>query len=549
MSYLDESEYDDRARDGRSGDGRPRDDRSGDDRSRDGRGSGGRRSTQPARPAWDAATYGTPEDLRRSRPPASSRGRGSSPDHGYADGGSTGGSDPYRSPSSADPYPADPSWTSPYQPDPYAASPYAASPYETEPYVTEPYTTEPYTTEPYTTEPHVAEPHPAEPIRSPSSYLEDLYPAATSANPYAPEAYVPDAHVPDTYAAARYAPDPYPAGSFSSGPYPANKPSSGSPDPDPYRVDPATGGWSSARRDRGDGSDPAQRYPGGLPSDDADAHADARQPSAGRAGRNLPAAIGVGVLLGAIAVASLFVWRPAFLGVLAVAVGVGIWEMVRAIRGSGANPPLIPLVAGGGLMMGLAWWGHADALTFGLMVTVLAAMVWRLADGSGNYGRDITAATLVAVYVPFLAGFAALLATPADGDLRVLVTLAGVVLSDTGGYIAGVLFGRHAMAPSVSPKKSWEGLAGSLVATGVGGALLLYFLFHVSFVWGAVFGVAVSVAAVLGDLGESMIKRDLGVKDMSQLLPGHGGLMDRLDSIVFAAPIAYVLLVLLAPPI
>jgi phosphatidate cytidylyltransferase len=105
------------------------------------------------------------------------------------------------------------------------------------------------------------------------------------------------------------------------------------------------------------------------------------------------------------------------------------------------------------------------------------------------------------------------------------------------------------MAPSVSPKKSWEGLAGSLVATGVGGALLLYFLFHVSFVWGAVFGVAVSVAAVLGDLGESMIKRDLGVKDMSQLLPGHGGLMDRLDSIVFAAPIAYVLLVLLAPPI
>ena len=135
------------------------------------------------------------------------------------------------------------------------------------------------------------------------------------------------------------------------------------------------------------------------------------------------------------------------------------------------NPPLIPLVAGGGLMTGLAWWGQADALTFGLIVTVLAAMVWRLADGAGGYGRDVTAATLVAVYVPFLAGFAALLASaPADGDLRVLVTLAGVVLSDTGGYVAGVFFGRHPMAPPVSPKKSWEGLAGSLVATGVGGA-------------------------------------------------------------------------------
>jgi phosphatidate cytidylyltransferase len=282
-----------------------------------------------------------------------------------------------------------------------------------------------------------------------------------------------------------------------------------------------------------------------MASDDSGAP----EPSGGKAGRNLPAAIAVGVLLGGIALASLLVWRPAFLGVLVVAVGVGVWELVRAIRTSDANPPLIPLVAGGALMMGLAWWGHGDALTFGLMVTVLAAMVWRLADGSPSFGRDIAAATLVAVYLPFLAGFAALLATPADGDRRVLVTLAGVVLSDTGGYIAGVLFGRHPMAPSVSPKKSWEGLVGSLVATAVGGALLLHFLFHVSFAWGAVFGLAVCVAAVLGDLGESMLKRDLGVKDMSHLLPGHGGLMDRLDSILLAAPTAYVLLLFLAPPL
>jgi phosphatidate cytidylyltransferase len=188
-------------------------------------------------------------------------------------------------------------------------------------------------------------------------------------------------------------------------------------------------------------------------------------------------------------------------------------------------------------------------LTFGLMVTVLAAMVWRLADGAGDYGRDVVAATLVAVYVPFLAGFAALLATPPDGAKRVVVMVAGVVLSDTGGYIAGVLFGRHPMAPSVSPKKSWEGLVGSLVASGVGGALMLYFLFHVSFGWGVLFGLAVSVAAVIGDLGESMLKRDLKVKDMSQLLPGHGGLMDRLDSILFAAPTAYFLLLAWAPPL
>jgi phosphatidate cytidylyltransferase len=127
-----------------------------------------------------------------------------------------------------------------------------------------------------------------------------------------------------------------------------------------------------------------------------------------------PPAIGV-VLLAGLALGSLFLWRPAFLVVVAAAIGVGIWELVRAIRSRGANPPLIPLVVGGALMTGLGWWGQADALTFGLVVTVVAVMVWRLADGVGGYGRDITAAALVAVYVPFLAGFAALLASPSDG--------------------------------------------------------------------------------------------------------------------------------------
>jgi phosphatidate cytidylyltransferase len=284
-------------------------------------------------------------------------------------------------------------------------------------------------------------------------------------------------------------------------------------------------------------------YPGGSGDDDP---APPKEP--GRAGRNLPAAIGVGVGLAGAVLASLFVWRPAFLGVIVVVVAVGVWELVRAIRNSGANPPMIPLVAGGVLMTGLAWWGQADALTFGLIVTVLAAMIWRLADGVGGYGRDVTAATLIAVYLPFLIGFAVLLAGPDDGDLRVLVTLALVVLSDTGGYVAGSMFGRHPMAPSVSPKKSWEGLLGSIVAAGVGGAVLLMVLFDVGLLWGALFGVAVALAAVLGDLGESLIKRDLGVKDMSRILPGHGGIMDRLDSIALAAPTAYVLLLVLAPP-
>jgi phosphatidate cytidylyltransferase len=268
----------------------------------------------------------------------------------------------------------------------------------------------------------------------------------------------------------------------------------------------------------------------------------------GRAGRNLPAAIGVGIALGAIVLSSLFFWRPAFLGVLLAAIAVGTWEMTRAVA-QRAHAPAVPLLAGGPVMAVLAWYGGADALTLGLLATLLAMIVWRLGEGAAGYQRDVTVGALIAVYVPFLASFAALLARSDDGDVRVLVTLLAVVLSDTGGYVTGVFFGKHPMAPSVSPKKSWEGFVGSLVWTAAGSAVALHFLIDGAGWWqGAIFGLAVSGASVLGDLGESLIKRDLGIKDMSNLLPGHGGLMDRLDSILLAAPTAYAVLTLLLPP-
>jgi phosphatidate cytidylyltransferase len=266
-----------------------------------------------------------------------------------------------------------------------------------------------------------------------------------------------------------------------------------------------------------------------------------------RAGRNLPAAIGVGLLLGGAILGSLFLWKPAFLGVLGLAVAVGVWEVGRAVRSVDADPPLVPLIGGGLVMVGLAWFAGPDALSLGLLVTVLAALVWRLGDGPAGFQRDLTASALIAVYVPFLAGFAALLAVPDDGPVRIVVTLAAVVLSDTGGYAFGVFLGKRPMAPSISPKKSWEGFAGSVFSAAVGGAVLLYLIFDVAPWWGAVFGAAVSVVAVLGDLAESMIKRDLRIKDMSNLLPGHGGLMDRFDSVLFALPTAYLLLSLFAP--
>jgi phosphatidate cytidylyltransferase len=245
---------------------------------------------------------------------------------------------------------------------------------------------------------------------------------------------------------------------------------------------------------------------------------------------------------------SLIFWKPAFVGVIALAASVGVWEMVRALRVTGAHPPLVPLIGGTLLMTGLAWYSGADAVVLGLVVTVLAAVVWRLADRPAHVRQDLTASLLIAVYVPFLLSFGILLAQPDDGRWRVLCTLLAVVLSDTGGYAAGVFFGRRPMAPRISPKKSWEGFAGSVTAAAVGSSLLLYFLLDVPIYRGLVFGAVISVVAVTGDLGESMLKRDLGIKDMSQLLPGHGGLMDRLDSILFAVPTAYLLLMLIAPP-
>jgi len=271
-------------------------------------------------------------------------------------------------------------------------------------------------------------------------------------------------------------------------------------------------------------------------------------PAKSRAGRNLPAAIAVGLSLGLVVLASLFIWKPAFLGVIVLAAGVGVWELVRALKVSGAHPPLIPLLAGSLLITGLAWYEGPDAMSLGLLVTVLAALVWRIADGPAGFQRDLSATALVAVYVPFLLGFAVLLVKPDDGPLRIVAVLACVVLSDTGGYASGVFFGKLPMAPTISPKKSWEGGAGSVLAAAIGGSILLYFLLDVPFYWGALFGAAISVAAIVGDLAESMLKRDLKIKDMSNLLPGHGGLMDRLDSILFAVPTAYLLLSLIAPP-
>jgi phosphatidate cytidylyltransferase len=268
-----------------------------------------------------------------------------------------------------------------------------------------------------------------------------------------------------------------------------------------------------------------------------------------RAGRNLPAAIGVGLALGAVVLLSLYLWKPAFVGVVVAAIVLAAWELTNAFGSGRIRVPVVPLAVGAAAIIVSAYAGGSEAMVVALALTVFAMMLWRSPENPKGYVRDVTAATFAALYLPFLAGFAVLLLRPDDGPNRVVVFIVLTVLSDVGGYVAGVLFGKHPMAPTVSPKKSWEGFAGSALFCAVGGAVLLPTLLDGEAWQGVVCGLAVMVTATLGDLGESMIKRDLGIKDMGSLLPGHGGIMDRLDSLLPAAPVTFLLLSWLVPAV
>jgi phosphatidate cytidylyltransferase len=267
----------------------------------------------------------------------------------------------------------------------------------------------------------------------------------------------------------------------------------------------------------------------------------------GRAGRNLPAAIGIGAVLGACVLVPLYTVKEIFLGFLGVMVLIGLYELVRSMRAGGRHAPYVPLAAGTAAMIALAYTSGEEAFVVTGLLTGLAALVWRLGEGGDGLLDDIGSAFLALAYVSFLTGFAVLMLVPDDGPRRVTAFVATTVCADVGGYATGALFGRHPMAPSVSPKKSWEGLAGSLVLC-VGAGVGFVFALLGGAVWqGIVFGVVIAPVAVLGDLGASMIKRDLGIKDFGRLLPGHGGVMDRIDSLLPAAPLAYLLLAAFIP--
>ncbi|MGW7451011.1 phosphatidate cytidylyltransferase [Streptomyces sp. NPDC054787] len=265
-----------------------------------------------------------------------------------------------------------------------------------------------------------------------------------------------------------------------------------------------------------------------------------------RAGRDLRAAIGVGVGLGAVIFASLLIVKAVFVGVVVVAVVVGLWELTSRLQEQkGIKAPLVPLAVGGAAMVIAGYVRGAEGAWVAMALTVLAVLVWRMTEPPEDYLKDVTAGVFAAFYVPFLATFVAMLLTADDGPQRVITFLLLTVVSDTGAYAVGWRFGKTKLAPRISPGKTREGLFGAVAFAMAAGALCMQFLIDGGSWWqGLLLGLAVAVSATLGDLGESMIKRDLGIKDMGTLLPGHGGIMDRLDSLLPTAPVVWLLLAL-----
>lgn len=264
-------------------------------------------------------------------------------------------------------------------------------------------------------------------------------------------------------------------------------------------------------------------------------------------GRNLPAAIGSGLLLAALVLVTLLTVKVTFLVIVAVLVLLALVELSRALGKVSIRLMLIPVAAGGVAEMALAYWRGATFALAAVALTLIAVLAWRLPHGAAGYVRDVTASAFALLYLPSMAIFVALMLAAHDGAYRALLFVILAACSDIGGYFAGILFGRHLMVPSISPKKTWEGLAGSVIACLAAGLIGMVYLLHGRAWQGLLLGAAAAGAAVLGDLVESQVKRDLNTKDMGTMLPGHGGILDRIDSLLVVAPVTWLLLRLFLP--
>jgi phosphatidate cytidylyltransferase len=268
-----------------------------------------------------------------------------------------------------------------------------------------------------------------------------------------------------------------------------------------------------------------------------------------RTGRNLPLAIIIGLVLGFAFLFSLIVLKQIFMAFAAILLIFLAIEFASALRASGRNVPRVASAIAAVGVVPAAFYFHARGQILALLAGMAFVTIWRLVElawpsrraTAKAVLRDVAAGVFIQAYVVFLGSFAVLLTGMKNGQWWTLGFLIIVICTDLGAYVTGLLFGKHKMAPRISPGKTWEGFAGAMVLSVIAGILVSIFLLNEPWDFGILFGLVIALTATLGDLTESLIKRDLGIKDISTWLPGHGGFLDRLDSVLPSAAVAFAL--------
>ena len=268
-----------------------------------------------------------------------------------------------------------------------------------------------------------------------------------------------------------------------------------------------------------------------------------------RTGRPLLRAILVGIALGGALIVSLVIFKALFMVFAGLLIGFTTVELANALRSAGRNVPRIPTLVAALAVVPAAFLLGSGGHWLATLAGIALISIWRLIEFAASRERptgrelllDLGAGVLILVYVAFMAGFAVLLTAQDGGQWWTLAFLIVVVSVDIGAYASGLAFGKHKMAPTISPGKTWEGFAGSAVVAVLAGVLLAILMLQQSWWVGVVLGLTMVATATVGDLAESLIKRDLGIKDISTWLPGHGGFLDRVDSSLLSAAAAYAL--------
>jgi phosphatidate cytidylyltransferase len=291
-----------------------------------------------------------------------------------------------------------------------------------------------------------------------------------------------------------------------------------------------------------------QGAPTGVPGAARRSYTDDSQLSEkrGTAGRDMGLAIGVGVVLAALFLILARLGGKYLMVLVVLALAAAAVEFFDKIREQGYQPAtLVGIVAVAGLPLA-AYWRGEGAIPLVMFLAVVATLVWyMLSGGLDSNPAPNTAISLLGVsWIGLLGSFAALILATPFGVETIVISVAGTVAYDVGGLFVGSAAGKTQMAPWISPNKTVEGLVGGMLA-----ALLVVVLLHFTglepwdqelrdAIW---LGLVIAVAAPLGDFAESMLKRNLGIKDFGTLLPGHGGALDRIDAMLFVAPSVYYL--------